>query len=31
MVLLPVVSRLTARLSQSRKLANLAEPGMMEA
>jgi solute carrier family 5 (high affinity choline transporter), member 7 len=31
MVLLPVVSRLTARLSQSRELANVAEAAMMEA
>jgi solute carrier family 5 (high affinity choline transporter), member 7 len=31
MVLLPVVSRLTARLSAARELANAAEAGMMEA
>lgn len=31
MVLLPVVSRLTARVSRARQLANVAEAGMMEA
>lgn len=31
MILLAVVSRLTARHSQARKLANVGEPGMMEA